>query len=113
LSLVDRSIIAVVLVLLTAGAVVLNPQISEQLALAQATTAITIRLSPSLGEYSAGQTISISGTLTCSGLCPMAMVPYSDMDVVIASSWDWSKNVQTGSTGGYSQQVTLLNTQIL
>ena len=107
---VDRSIIAVVLVLLTAGAVVLNPQISEQLALAQATTAITIRLSPSLGEYSAGQTISISGTLTCSGLCPMAMVPYSDMDVVIASSWDWSKNVQTGSTGGYSQQVTLPNT---
>ena len=98
-------VIVVVLVLL---AVVSYPVWVPKLMLAVGSQAyITIRLVPEKANYEAGEMVIATGTLTCSGMCPLAAMPYPGMDVDLTSSWGWSKTVLTDDTGRYSSTLAL------
>jgi len=94
-------------------AIVLLAAISYPVWLPKATLAvggqisITIHLTPQRGIYGSGEQVTAYGTVTCSGLCPLAAMPYPDMDVLVQTSWGWSKTVTTSSSGAYSVSLTL------
>ena len=68
---------------------------------------ITIHITPSKSNYDSGEQVTVSGALTCSGMCPMAALPYPDMDIDLSSSWGWSTTVITSASGAYSATLTL------
>lgn len=73
-------------------------------------THLTIHLSPGQTVYAPNQQVSVAGTLTCSGMCPMAAAGYGYMDVKLEGSWGWSQTVQTNGAGIYSCALTLPST---
>jgi hypothetical protein len=75
------------------------------MSIAQPTTHITINVVPLKDAYRQGETIMVRGYLSCSGQCPLAVIPYTDMDIELTSSWGWSDTVQTDGTGQYTTGV--------